>query len=75
VWLHAVANGTHRTIRALARSRRLHADFRQRLRHCFQAAIKILPESFASDPDRLARETEILASLQSNSHRYCSTQV
>jgi serine/threonine protein kinase len=41
-------------------------------------ALKILPESFASEPDRLARfqrETEILALLRSNSHRGCSTQV
>jgi len=41
-------------------------------------AVKILPESFASEPHRLARfqrETEILASLRSNSHRGCSAQV
>jgi len=41
-------------------------------------AVKILPESFASEPDRLARfqrETEILALLRSNSHRGCSAQV
>ena len=41
-------------------------------------AVKILPESFTSEPDRLARfqrETEILALLRSNSHRGCSAQV
>jgi serine/threonine protein kinase len=41
-------------------------------------AVKILPESFASEPDRLARfqrETEILAFLRFNSHRGCSAQV
>jgi len=41
-------------------------------------AVKTLPESFASEPDRLARfqrETEILALLRSNSNRGCNTQV
>jgi serine/threonine protein kinase len=38
-------------------------------------ALKILPESVATESDRLARfqrEAEVLASLQSSEHRPCS---
>ena len=37
-----------------------------------QVALKILPEAFASDPDRLARfqrEAQVLASLNHTKHR------
>jgi serine/threonine protein kinase len=37
-----------------------------------QVALKLLPDAFAEDPDRLARftrEAQILASLKLNSHR------